>query len=68
MSDCMFSVFAENSDSLKEMLGNPHLRQMMTSLVRAENPGSQLEAAMQEPIFVEFADKCLCLIEKENTS
>lgn len=62
-----FFVFADSSDSLKEMLGNPHLRKMMTSLVHAENPGAQLEAAMQEPIFTEFADKCLSLIE-ENTS
>jgi len=42
---------------------------MMTSLVHAENPGTQLEASMQKPIFTEFADKCLSVIDdKENTS
>lgn len=48
------------------MLRNPHLRDMMTSLVRSEDPGIQLEAAMQEPIFTEFADKCLSVINIDN--
>jgi len=51
------------SEELRAMLDNPHLRQMMISLVQSSDPGSQLEAAMQEPIFVEMADKCLSIIE-----
>ncbi|XP_045172787.2 zinc finger HIT domain-containing protein 3-like [Mercenaria mercenaria] len=59
----------EKSDELKEMLCNPHLRHMMTSLVHSENPSAQLEKAMQEPIFTEFADTCLSIIDnKTDTS
>ncbi|KAL4223979.1 Zinc finger HIT domain-containing protein 3 [Mactra antiquata] len=55
-----------NCEELKEMLGNPHLRQMMTSLVHADKPGPLLEKAMQEPIFTEFADTCLSIIENKD--
>lgn len=52
--------------SLKEMLANPHLRQMLVALVQSESPDQKLGLAMQEPIFTEFADKCLHLVETES--
>ena len=61
----MKHYISEKSQELKDMLCNPHLRQMMTSLVHSGNPGSQLEKAMQEPIFTEFADTCLSVIDNK---
>ncbi|XP_060588495.1 zinc finger HIT domain-containing protein 3-like [Ruditapes philippinarum] len=58
----------ENSEKLKDMLSNPHLRQLMTSLVHSGNAGTQLEKAMQEPIFTEFADTCLNIIDNKTNS
>ncbi|KAK7465920.1 hypothetical protein BaRGS_00037530, partial [Batillaria attramentaria] len=51
------------SDSLRAVLWNRHLRAMMENLVNSEDPVSDMEAAMQEPIFVEFADECLKVVE-----
>jgi CBS-domain-containing membrane protein len=59
---------SENSEKLKDMLSNPHLRQLMTSLVHSGNPDTQLEKAMQEPIFTEFADTCLNIIDNKTNS
>ncbi|XP_052800047.1 zinc finger HIT domain-containing protein 3-like isoform X2 [Mya arenaria] len=56
----------EGSGELRVLLENPHLRQMMTSLVHSKVPGSLLEAAMQEPIFTEFADTCLSIVDDKN--
>lgn len=48
------------------MLENPHLRSLMVGLVESNDPGQTVEAAMQEPLFLELADECLDLIKDEN--
>lgn len=47
------------------MLQNPHLRAMLENLVNSSDPAAGMEAAMQEPIFVELADQCLKVVEGE---
>lgn len=54
-----------NSEEVKAMLHNPHLRAMLENLVNSSDPASDMEAAMQEPIFVELADQCLKVVEGE---
>ncbi|XP_018422502.1 PREDICTED: zinc finger HIT domain-containing protein 3 [Nanorana parkeri] len=57
------------SDELKHLLLNPHLRQLVAALDQAENKDQELKKYMQEPLFAEFADKCLSIVdpeEKEN--
>ncbi|KAK3919692.1 Zinc finger HIT domain-containing protein 3 [Frankliniella fusca] len=44
---------------LKEILSNPHVRTILSSLDKATNPSKLLHEAMQEPIFVEFVDECM---------
>ncbi|XP_055054142.2 zinc finger HIT domain-containing protein 3 [Misgurnus anguillicaudatus] len=56
-----------DSEALKSLLVNPHLRQLMMSVDSAENKDMAMKNAMQEPLFVEFADQCLKLIEPEET-
>ncbi|XP_043094207.1 zinc finger HIT domain-containing protein 3 [Puntigrus tetrazona] len=51
------------SEALKGLLRNPHLRRLMTSVDSAENKAKAMRDAMQEPLFVEFADQCLKIIE-----
>ncbi|XP_060084739.1 zinc finger HIT domain-containing protein 3-like [Ylistrum balloti] len=51
---------------LHQMLENPYLRDMMTSLTRADNPRTAMDKAMQKPIFTEFVDQCLNIIGDKN--
>ncbi|XP_041053754.1 zinc finger HIT domain-containing protein 3 [Carcharodon carcharias] len=57
------------SEELKSLLCNPHLKQLLLTVDEAEDKESIMKTAMQEPIFVEFADQCLQIVEppeKEN--
>ncbi|XP_040193814.1 zinc finger HIT domain-containing protein 3 [Rana temporaria] len=59
----------DESDELKHLLLNPHLQRLISALDQAENKDQELKKYMQEPLFVEFADKCLFIVdteEKEN--
>ncbi|XP_077337227.1 zinc finger HIT domain-containing protein 3 isoform X1 [Lithobates pipiens] len=59
----------DESDELKHLLLNPHLQRLVAALDQAENKDQELKKYMQEPLFVEFADKCLSIVdaeEKEN--
>ncbi|XP_066118870.1 zinc finger HIT domain-containing protein 3 [Saccopteryx bilineata] len=51
------------SAALRSLLLNPHLRQLMVSLDQADNKATLMRACMQEPLFVEFADCCLRIVE-----
>ncbi|XP_048643951.1 zinc finger HIT domain-containing protein 3 isoform X2 [Marmota marmota marmota] len=51
------------SATLKNLLLNPHLRQLMINLDQGDNKAKLMRAYMQEPLFVEFADCCLRIVE-----
>ncbi|EHA99578.1 Zinc finger HIT domain-containing protein 3 [Heterocephalus glaber] len=51
------------SAPLRNLLLNPHLRQLMVSLDQADDKAELMRAYMQEPLFVEFADCCLRAVE-----
>ncbi|XP_055983077.1 zinc finger HIT domain-containing protein 3 [Sorex fumeus] len=53
----------EESAALKNLLQNPHLRQLLMSLDQADDKAKLMKACMQEPLFVEFADCCLRVVE-----
>nr|CAG4647571.1 EOG090X0JQ4 [Megafenestra aurita]SVE92784.1 EOG090X0JQ4 [Megafenestra aurita] len=54
-----------NSEELKESISNPHVREILKSLVQSQNPKEDIENAMKEPIFLEFAHACLKVVEPE---
>ncbi|NXH12917.1 ZNHI3 protein, partial [Bucco capensis] len=57
------------SEELRALLLNPHLRQLLLTVDQAEDKSSLMKKYMQEPLFVEFADCCLGIVEpleKEN--
>ncbi|KAI2665065.1 Zinc finger HIT domain-containing protein 3 [Labeo rohita] len=56
-----------DSEALKGLLRNPHLRRLMMSVDSSEDKAKAMQDAMQEPLFVEFADQCLKIIEPTET-
>ncbi|NXQ65904.1 ZNHI3 protein, partial [Quiscalus mexicanus] len=58
------------SAELRDLLRNPHLRRLLLALEQARDKSSLLRRLMQEPLFLEFADCCLGIVEppeeKEN--
>nr|XP_025035063.1 zinc finger HIT domain-containing protein 3 [Pelodiscus sinensis] len=57
------------SKELKSLLLNPHLQQLLRTIDEAKEKESLMKTSMQEPLFVEFADCCLRVVEpleKEN--
>lgn len=62
-----FSV-SGHSQALHGMLHNRHLREMIREIDSAEDPGKLLGQAMQIPIFTEFADECLRIVEPQDES
>nr|SVE85895.1 EOG090X0JQ4 [Daphnia pulicaria] len=53
------------SDELKECLSNPHVRDILKSLVQSQTPEASITEAMKEPIFLELAHACLKIVEPE---
>jgi hypothetical protein len=56
------------SKPLRQLLQNPALQDMLLSLDSSHHPDSTISATMQKPIFTEFADKCLKIVEPENNN
>ncbi|XP_070495755.1 zinc finger HIT domain-containing protein 3 [Chironomus tepperi] len=55
----------KDSEGLKELLKNKYLRDFLQELNEARNPWKAMKAAMSEPLFLEFADECLKVVENE---
>lgn len=51
------------SESLKNLLYNPHLRQLLQEIDSAPDGMKAMRVGMMEPLFVEFADECLKVVE-----
>jgi hypothetical protein len=48
---------------MQRILQNPHLQELLVSVDKSPNPDCAMHLAMQEPLFVEFADECLKVVE-----
>ncbi|KFB50106.1 AGAP011858-PA-like protein [Anopheles sinensis] len=51
------------SEHLKNLLQNPHLRRLLTEVDNGRDGMNAIRVAMMEPLFVEFADECLRIVE-----
>lgn len=58
-------MLSGSSDELKRILSNEHLRHFLTHLNTTHNPKGFMRIAMQEPLFLEFADKCIHILHPE---
>ncbi|XP_063152794.1 zinc finger HIT domain-containing protein 3 [Candoia aspera] len=59
----------KDSEELHCILSNHHLRPLLLTIDQAQDKSTLLRQYMQEPVFVEFADCCLRIVEptvKEN--
>ena len=58
-------LFPEQSVELRSMLLNPHLREMILNLAQSSTltVDRKLEQALTEPIFTEFSDKCIAIVD-----
>ncbi|XP_052843633.1 zinc finger HIT domain-containing protein 3 [Drosophila gunungcola] len=53
----------ENCPNLRNLLHNPHLRSLLQQIDVAINAQTAMMAGMQEPLFLEFANACLQVVE-----
>lgn len=42
------------------------MRNLLSEIDLAPDPWKAMKAAMQEPLFLEFADECLKIVEPQN--
>lgn len=60
-------IITETSEEVTKLLTNSHLRNLLVTVDNSQNPEEIMQKAMQEPIFVEFADACLKVAEPDNS-
>lgn len=56
---------SDGSSELRTLLENPHLQTLLRHVDASRDVERDVTAAMQEPLFQEFADVCLRTIEPE---
>jgi hypothetical protein len=59
---------AGGSAELRALLGNTHLQAILKGVDSASNASNAMEKAMQEPIFTEFVDSCMKIVEPQSSS
>lgn len=57
------NLLSDNYEPLRQLLYNPHLRSLLQQIDVAHNASLTMTAAMQEPLFTEFANACLQVVE-----
>lgn len=63
----MFGLsFLGYNHRLKELVSNSYLQTILEKIDNSSNPNQELEKAMIEPIFEEFARQCLEIVKNEN--
>ncbi|XP_021185441.3 zinc finger HIT domain-containing protein 3 [Helicoverpa armigera] len=55
----------EQSTELKKCLENPHVREILELLDKSPHPDEMMKEYMQEPIFTEFVDACLKVVQPQ---
>ncbi|XP_023946284.1 zinc finger HIT domain-containing protein 3 [Bicyclus anynana] len=56
----------EESKELNKCLENPHVREILKILDSAPHPDVLINEYMREPIFTEFADACLNVVQNKS--
>lgn len=54
----------KDSEELKSLLANPHLRNFLIEINGATKPWNAMKLAMMEPLFLEFADVSLKIVQE----
>ncbi|KAJ2949192.1 hypothetical protein O0L34_g6135 [Tuta absoluta] len=56
----------EQSSEVKQCLENPHVRKILQILDNSAHPDQLMQDYMVEPIFTEFVDACLKVVQPQN--
>lgn len=59
----MTLIVTEQSADLKQCLENPHVRKILQLLDKSPHPDELMQEYMLEPIFTEFVDACLKVMQ-----
>lgn len=59
----MTLIVTEQSTELKQCLENPHVRKILQLLDKSPHPDQLMQECMLEPIFTEFVDACLNVVQ-----
>lgn len=62
----MFLLCLGYDNRLKELVSDSYLQKLLEKIDNSNNPNEELEKAMIEPIFEEFARRCLEIVRDEN--
>ncbi|XP_039292944.1 zinc finger HIT domain-containing protein 3 [Nilaparvata lugens] len=54
------------SKAVKQILENPNVRNILTEIDQSDNPRLSINKFMQEPIFEEFANACISIVEDDH--
>ncbi|CAH0585619.1 unnamed protein product [Chrysodeixis includens] len=58
----------EQSADVKICLENPHVREILELLDKSPYPAKLMKEYMQEPIFTEFVDACLAVVQPPDSN
>lgn len=58
-------IILETNEEVTKLLTSSHLRNLLVTVDNSEHAEEIMQKAMQEPIFVEFADACLKVVKPE---
>lgn len=53
---------------LKDLVSDSYLQKILEKIDNSTNPNEELEKAMMEPTFEEFAKRCLDIVKDENVN
>lgn len=54
-----------NNEKLKDLLRNPYLREYLVQIDQSPDAWKAMKIAMLEPLFIEFANECLTVVEPD---
>lgn len=64
----LFVLCLGYDDRLKELVSDTYLQSILAKIDNSTSPNEELEKAMIEPIFEEFAKRCLEIVKEENSN
>ena len=60
------SFISEYDKNLRNLLKNGALREQLVKVDKSKGVKVAMKEAMQDPLFVEFANQCLSIVDPEN--
>lgn len=64
LEDVLFVIYVSGeSKKLKEMLKVSDLKKILNYVDKSDNPYKDVQTAMRDPLFTEFVDECLKIVD-----